>query len=192
MGSDCNRATPERTRRNWASRADRAALLEECRLFAEESGRFPRHMAPKGTRERRLSVALAYGLSKGLFTVDEENAMKKMGRKTRRKRKTADAETFRGIIRSYYESREGEECFFDDERGMVVVAKTGEGRCSVFESARDCFEGAVKPGIEESRDYARPFDFSAFSQEQLSFMAESYLGSELAEQIRAYLETHVG
>ena len=69
---------PKKGRRNWKSEEDRAALIEECRAFAEENGRFPSQMAPRGSRELHLFQSVANGLNNGLFTEREKASLEKM------------------------------------------------------------------------------------------------------------------
>ena len=69
---------PNKKRRNWKSERDRAALIEECRAFAEKNGKFPRTHAPKGSRERHLAQSVMNGLNKNLFTERERAALEEM------------------------------------------------------------------------------------------------------------------
>ena len=79
--------------RDWSSEQDRAVLIEECRLFVEENGRFPGYSASSGPRERHLASTVGSGLSKGLFTEEERavlDKMKQVGRKRRNWRSEQD------------------------------------------------------------------------------------------------------
>ena len=66
--------------RDWSDEQDRAALIEECRLFVKERGWFPKAAAMSGPRERYLAVSVSSGLKKGLFTEEERATLRQMGR----------------------------------------------------------------------------------------------------------------
>ena len=110
---------PKKGRRNWKSEEIRAALIEECRAFAEENGRFPSRMVPEGTRELHLAQSVANGLKRGLFTERERAALQGMGRSAGSHRNWKSEEDRAALV---------EECrAFAEENGRFPCLKAPKG-----------------------------------------------------------------